>query len=89
MSHANPAARVVLGPAGTMQLATVARANLIYHHLSRLHDGIGATHNGPPEAAQALPPMTHRYLAVVKDRPTPFQLWPKGLVRDLARHAPV
>ncbi|OQR84004.1 hypothetical protein ACHHYP_14031, partial [Achlya hypogyna] len=79
MSHANPAA----------QLAPIARANRIYHHLRRLHDNIVATHHGSPETAQALPPMPHRYLAVVKERPTPFQLWPKCLVRDLACHATV
>ncbi|OQR88591.1 hypothetical protein ACHHYP_06734 [Achlya hypogyna] len=89
MSHANPAARVELGPTGTMQLAPVARANSIYHHLRRLHDSITVTHRGLPEATHATPPSAHRYSAMVKKRPTPFQLWPKGLIRDLARHAPV
>ncbi|OQR80485.1 hypothetical protein ACHHYP_17509, partial [Achlya hypogyna] len=73
MSHANPVARVELGPTGTMQLAPVARATRIYHHLRRLHDNIVVNHRGLLNVTQATPPMSHRYSAMAKERPTPFQ----------------
>ncbi|OQR84340.1 hypothetical protein ACHHYP_13514 [Achlya hypogyna] len=88
MSHGNPEARVELGPDGNMRLAFAPRAGSIYNHLHRLYTNVLADFRATPEAELQQPATAHRYLAMVKERVTSFEMWPKGLVRVLAHHAP-
>jgi hypothetical protein len=96
MSHGNPATRVRLDQHGNMVLVLAYRAGMVYNHLSLLYETVHRSFDGASAATLGAPPTPHPYMALVKDhaapftaRATPFELWPKALVADLARHAQV
>ncbi|OQR83403.1 hypothetical protein ACHHYP_14755 [Achlya hypogyna] len=96
MSNANPAARVRLDMHGHVILACTHRSGLVYNHLTATYRRVLEAYQDAPAATRGAPPAPHPYLAMVKDRvapflerATPFEQWPRALVTDLARHAPV
>ncbi|OQR89237.1 hypothetical protein ACHHYP_06401 [Achlya hypogyna] len=84
----NPEARVELGPDGNMRLAFASRTGSIYNHLQRLNNNVLADFRATLEAELQQPVAAHHYLAMVNERVTSFEMWPKRLVRVLAHHAP-
>ena len=88
MSNGNSASQVEVGPTGVMQLATVHRTVPTYLHLTRVHQKVTGLYRNDAIAIRAAPAAPHPFVALVKDKPRPFQAWPKGHVTKLAYHAP-
>lgn len=89
MSNNNPGAEVQLTSSGTIELATPDRAGLVYNHLTKLFDQVlRAFQVRPGTPLPDVPSTCHPFVAIVKDQPQLFEVWPKRYISRLAFHAP-
>ncbi|ETV85589.1 hypothetical protein H257_03297 [Aphanomyces astaci] len=88
MSQGNPAAPVEINRDGHMHWAPVHRSGMIYNHLTRMHTQVQGLHQLPPNIVPVPESTRHPFYGMVKDTPTPFELWPRPMVVALAYHAP-
>ncbi|RHY88949.1 hypothetical protein DYB35_009494 [Aphanomyces astaci] len=88
MSQGNPAAPVEINRDGHMHWAPVHRSGMIYNHLTRMHTQVQGLHQLPPNTVPVPESTRHPFYGMVKDTPTPFELWPRPMVVALAYHAP-
>jgi len=73
MSNGNPASQVEVGPTGVMQLATVSCTVSVYIHLIMVHQKVTRLYRNDAIAIRAAPAAPHPFVALVKDKPQPFQ----------------